>query len=273
MIAPARDNPAMLYQITCTCGHAFQRSDEQLKGPVACPACARPLSVVIQAPASATPASEHAEPTKRCPFCGEVILAIARKCKHCGEFLDRTAVPAAGGASAPGAPAAASHAPAAPAAEEPVFALTTSQWDNVWRFLIILTAFLLISVGSFYIVRDVAPVIILASMAMGGLAAWAFYLRTRSIRVIIRPMRIEIETGILSRHVDTLELFRVKDTALKQNVAERILGIGTISLMTDDASAPELVLNQIPRAREVLKYLQTQIPIAARQRGAVYMGN
>lgn len=30
---------------------------------------------------------------KACPFCGEQILVVAKKCKHCGEFLDESARP------------------------------------------------------------------------------------------------------------------------------------------------------------------------------------
>lgn len=28
------------------------------------------------------------EETKKCPYCGKEILAVAKKCKHCGEWLD-----------------------------------------------------------------------------------------------------------------------------------------------------------------------------------------
>src|SRR5436305_5960962 len=28
------------------------------------------------------------EPDKPCPYCGEMILAVARKCRHCGQYLD-----------------------------------------------------------------------------------------------------------------------------------------------------------------------------------------
>ena len=32
----------------------------------------------------------HSEPTTRCPYCREEILIIARKCKHCGEYLEES---------------------------------------------------------------------------------------------------------------------------------------------------------------------------------------
>src|SRR5205823_499774 len=135
----------------CVCGNKFLIGDEQLSGHVICPACKRALSpVVTPAPeaAKAVPASAavttaegatmtEQEPTKRCPFCGEVILAIARKCKHCGEFLDRApADPLTAGGTGQAGQAASAPASLTGADVPPVFELTISQWDNFWRFLI-----------------------------------------------------------------------------------------------------------------------------------------
>jgi membrane protein YdbS with pleckstrin-like domain len=294
----------MDYKITCVCGHPFIVSEETLRtmggGTINCPACQQRLSPAIEVPepkppdptaagAAADPAAPAVaagdgappapvapalEPTKRCPFCGEVILAIARKCKHCGEFLDRAApaphIPptGAGGAFTPGT------APAPGGTNnDPVYSLTISQWDNFWRFLSIFTAFAAFSAAFVFIspLQPFGAVAIAIAFVFAGLFAGFYYLRAKRTHMIIRPLRIDVEKGILSKDMTSLELFRVQDISLQQGLIPRILGFGSVKLTTNDSDTPELVLYQIPHAREVRHYLHTQVPLAARQRGAVYL--
>ena len=262
----------MNYQITCFCGNRFLITDQQLSGPVNCPACKRPLQPIVSdqptpaapkpEPAPATPVSAETEATKRCPFCGEAILAIAKKCKHCGEFLDRAAPHEI--VASPGTP---------PADIPPVFTLHVSQWDNFWKYvicatLVALTAITLIGITQ---LREYAPIGICSAMAIMGLVAWLLYLSVKNSRCYIRPTRIDTEVGIFSKDINSLELFRITDMELRQGIVQRLLGIGTIHITSSDPHMPELVLYQIPQARKVHKYLQDQIPVASKQRGAVFM--
>lgn len=279
----------MNYQLTCVCGHRFLIQDDQVSRTVTCPACKRPLMPVAAPPGESTPsvptptpaAPAGTEPTKRCPFCGEVILAIAKKCKHCGEFLDRApasaAQPLTAGASTATAPAsiaptAAGTAPADPGDPAPVYALTVSQWDNFWRFLIVICVAILASAALVFIepLKRYAPLGVPAVAVLALFVMWFFFLSVRNSRCYIRPTRIDTEIGILSKDLNSIELFRISDMELKQGVIERLLRIGTIRIFSTDATTPELTLYQIPRAREVYKYLQNQIPLAAKQRGAMY---
>ena len=134
--------------------------------------------------------STAAEATKRCPYCGEVILAVARKCKHCGEFLDREP-PAAlvgGGAGTPAA-AGGGAASATSADDEPAFSLSVSQWDNFWKFLITITV--AVAIGAVFVflppLKKYGPPAVLGICLIALAILWYFYLAAKHTRVHVRP--------------------------------------------------------------------------------------
>jgi uncharacterized membrane protein YdbT with pleckstrin-like domain len=68
--------------------------------------------------------------------------------------------------------------------------------------------------------------------------------------------RLRIRTGILTRKMEEIELFRVRDIAQEEPLFQRLCGCGTLRLLTSDGSAHTVVLPAIAaveRVRELLR--------------------
>lgn len=54
--------------------------------------------------------------------------------------------------------------------------------------------------------------------------------------------RFRITRGILSKHIDELELYRVKDVTLHRPFVQRLFSLGTVVLDTSDQSTPQVTI-------------------------------
>jgi uncharacterized membrane protein YdbT with pleckstrin-like domain len=70
---------------------------------------------------------------------------------------------------------------------------------------------------------------------------------------------LEIESGILSRKIDNIQLFRVRDLGLDQPLFGRMLGYGNLSLTSTDQSAPHLILHGVDDPRALYETLRELI--------------
>lgn len=75
-----------------------------------------------------------------------------------------------------------------------------------------------------------------------GIAALVYLLRSRSVSYEITTQRIKIETGLLSREKQNLELFRVDHVTVEKPLGMRMLGKGLVRLVTSDRSEGHVLL-------------------------------
>jgi membrane protein YdbS with pleckstrin-like domain len=62
-------------------------------------------------------------------------------------------------------------------------------------------------------------------------------------------------------------LYRVKDVVVDQGVLQRVLGFGTITVLTDDDTTPQLNLVRISSPIKVKEMIRTQYRAARRREG------
>ena len=98
---------------------------------------------------------------------------------------------------------------------------------------------------------------------------WAFaQSRLARISTVYRvfPDRVEVQSGLVSRTIENVQLFRVHDVSLKQGLLGRICGFGDVSLIGTDATSPALVLKGIDHPDHLYQELRGLIQ-QARQGG------
>jgi len=141
-------------------------------------------------------------------------------------------------------------------AEETVWTGRSSQWKNFAVFLIcaiiavaVVVASILLPIGPLLLALLVLPV------------AWAF---TRWLPVRCRVFRLTnerliVESGILNKVTETLELYRVRDLQIAQPFTLRLVGLQNIQLLTTDTSTPQVVLDAVPSADNLADRFRSSI--------------
>jgi len=94
-------------------------------------------------------------------------------------------------------------------------------------------------------------------------------IQIRSVRYRISSYRIDFERGVLSKTIDTLELWHVEDIKFHQSLLDRILRVGTITVISHDETTPSLPLRDLPAPRPIFETLKQRIITVKRQRGVI----
>jgi hypothetical protein len=216
----------------------------------------------------------------QCPACGVEVVEQAVYCHKCGERI----TPAsdnfvADGAPPPNGPAAALQPP--PGMRQPG---QLPPEEDLWRggyspkamlagWVISGAVSLLLLAGGILWCRTASHWLILV-VAM--LLPWAYHLivlayRRMSVRYVLTSQRFIHERGLLRRINDRIELLDMNDITFEQGLLERMVGVGTIRILSNDRSHPDLVLPGIDNVKAVAALFDNTRLAERRRRGLLHI--
>ncbi len=131
----------------------------------------------------------------------------------------------------------------------------TSQLVYFWTYLLWLLVAGGIAVGATLALNP----LIYAALIVPFIGIVARWLVTRSTAYELTTQRLRKTSGILSKKLDELELYRVKDSTLEQPVLLRMFGLGNITVISSDATLPMLIMSAVPTAYEAREKLRAAV--------------
>jgi uncharacterized membrane protein YdbT with pleckstrin-like domain len=84
-------------------------------------------------------------------------------------------------------------------------------------------------------------------------------IEAHAIRWVLTTERLRIVRGLLSRSTEEIELTRVRDVSFEQSLAQRALGIGNVTVVGTDATAPEVVLHDVEEPEQVKELIRQAV--------------
>jgi uncharacterized membrane protein YdbT with pleckstrin-like domain len=136
----------------------------------------------------------------------------------------------------------------------------------------VLVALLMVVVGlaGFYFLYQTgiyASIITVALVWVGVMTAWWKYLTIRATHYRLTTERLVTARGVVTRRIDELELYRVKDTSVIQPFWGRIINRGDIVLVTSDASSPTLTIHAVAQPERVRELIRKHVEAVRAAKG------
>jgi len=139
-------------------------------------------------------------------------------------------------------------------------------------FLFSLISLALLVLAAFLIHKHLGPWWLIAAIIVIALAILLIpKLQIKSIRYRISNYRIDFERGLLSKNIDTIELWHVEDLHFHQSLLDRVLNLGNITVLAHDDTLPRLELYGLPNPRPIYEMLKQRVIAVKRQRGVIKM--
>ena len=87
----------------------------------------------------------------------------------------------------------------------------------------------------------------------------------------IKEDMITVDEGLLKTVENDCYMYKVQDVQHSASLAEKIVGVGTVTCFTGDTTHPQLVLQHIKHSKEVKDFILTQSEAARLKRRTVNM--